>query len=308
MQLKRKFKNVGVLMGGLSAEKQISLESGSAVFKALKFRGYDVTSLVVKDKGQAVRLIKKERVDCVFIAMHGGFGEDGTMQKSLDEMRIPYTGSGYKASSLAMDKIESKRILERSDLPVPVYKTLKDCKYPTSFNGLSLPLVIKPSNQGSSIGLTIIEQESSLLKALKFAYSFGSSIIVEQYIKGKEISVGILDDKPLPVVQIESKRKFYDYQAKYTDGFTEYLVPAPIKKSLYKKAQKLGLCAHRALKCHYFSRVDMRLDENGQIYILEVNSIPGLTSHSLIPKAAQVEGISFEDLCEKILNAACCSK
>ncbi|HDM37796.1 MAG TPA: D-alanine--D-alanine ligase [Candidatus Omnitrophica bacterium] len=302
--MRKRFKNIGVMMGGESSEREISLKSGEAVCKALRRRGYNVRELIVNDLKSVEVTIKKNRVDCVFIALHGGFGENGRVQKILEEMRMSYTGSDSKASYLAMNKIESKRVFKECGLPVAPYKIYTANQGSLNLDGLTTPLVVKPSMQGSSVGLSIVENEEEINRAIYRAQSFDSQIIIERYIKGRELTVGILEDKPLPVVEIIPKCKFYDYKAKYTKGLSEYEVPAKLDSSLSKRIQEIGLKAHRALGCCFFSRVDMRLSEDNQVFILEVNSIPGLTTQSLLPKAAASAGISFELLCDKIVNAS----
>ncbi len=308
MRAKGKFKNIGILMGGDSTERKISLKSGEAVCEALERKGYNVKRLIIETLYDVENLLSKVEIDCIFIALHGGFGEDGTIQKILDDMKIPYTGSSPQACYLAMNKIESKKVLEENGLPIPAYKILKFNQSLMDLDDFNLPLVVKPSMQGSSIGLTIVYNKNILKEAIKEAFSFNSQIVIEQYIKGKEITVGILENEVLPVIEIVPKRGFYDYKAKYTKGLTEYLIPAPIDRKLYSKIQNIGLKAHKSLNCDYFSRVDMRLSPEGEVFILEINSIPGLTPGSLLPKAAEVAGVKFEDLCAKIVNAASCKE
>ncbi len=306
----KKIGRVGVLMGGPSSEREISLKSGGAVFEALKSIDIDVVAIDLKeeDKDKNIEEIKKNKIKVAFIALHGQFGEDGTIQKMLEENKILYTGSGVKASAWAMDKISSRKIFEENNLSVPnyvVWDVSVSKKFdPISLNGLVYPLVIKPSDQGSSIGISIIEKQKDLNSALNLALKFSDKIIVEEFIKGKEITVGILEGKPLPVVQILPKNKFYDYQAKYQSTQTEYEVPARISKEESLLAQEKGLAAHKALGCRSFSRVDMILKDNLESVILEVNTIPGLTATSLLPKAAKAAGIDFPGLCLRLINSA----
>lgn len=302
----KKIGRIGVLMGGPSSEREISLKSGGAVFAALKSIGIDVVAIDLKDKN--IKEIKKHKIKAAFIALHGQFGEDGTIQKMLEENKISYTGSGVEASAWAMDKISSRKIFEENNLSVPNY-LVWDASISKKFNHLSLnglvyPLVIKPSNQGSSIGISIIEKQKDLNPALNLALKFSDKIIVEEFIQGREITVGILEEKPLPVVQILPKNKFYDYQAKYQSAQTEYEVPARISKEESLLAQEKGLAAHKALGCRSFSRVDMILKDNSEAVILEVNTIPGLTATSLLPKAAKAAGIDFPGLCLRLINSA----
>lgn len=295
-------KKVAVLMGGPSSEREISFKSGRAVCEALKGTEYEPIAIDAVDEWQSE--LKRVNPAVVFIALHGKFGEDGTVQAILQQMKIPYTGSGVQGSRLAMDKIASRKIFQQAGIPVPEYIVADKPSYEIDSSRIDFPLVVKPSSQGSSIGLTIIEDESELKKAMGLAYSFDEHIIVERFVKGEELTVGILGEQPLPVIKIVPKRKFYDYKAKYTDKQTEYLVPAAIDRKLYAKAQELGLAAHRALGCMDFSRADMILGEDGVIRLLEVNSIPGLMSKSLLPKAAAAIGMDFRQLCVTIIELA----
>jgi D-alanine-D-alanine ligase len=299
----KKFGKIAVLAGGPSSEREISLKSGRAVYDALKHKGCDVEWLELGAEDTEKALRRSVPFDIAFIALHGRFGEDGTIQKILERMSIPYTGSGVIASRLALDKIASRRIFKKCRIPVPEYKVLngRSTGKPEEF---SWPVVVKPRNEGSSIGLSLARNTGEFKKACENAFKYSGKIIMERYIKGREITVGVLGDRALPVVEIIPKRVFYDFHAKYKDVRTEYKVPAPLQKPLYKKAQNLGLAAHNALNCRDFSRVDMLLGEDNGIYILEVNSIPGLTERSLLPKAAGAFGITFSELCLKLLQLA----
>ena len=218
-------------------------------------------------------------------------------------MRIPYTGSGVIASYLCLDKIASRRIFKHHNIPVPEYDILSRKSWRKRLKELNLrfPVVVKPSSQGSSIGVTFVDKPRKLNRAINCGFNYDNTIIIEKYIKGKEITVGILEDKPLPVIEIVSKKSFFDFQAKYEKGKSDYIVPAKLPQRHYKRAQQLGLLAHKALGCCTFSRVDMILSK-GSLVVLEVNSIPGLTSRSLLPMAAGAGGISFTQLCLKIVQ------
>lgn len=300
---------IGVLMGGPSSEREISLKSGQAVFAALKSIGAQVIAIDLRDtdKDKNIKEIRKTNIKVAFIALHGQFGEDGTIQRILEEIKIPYTGSGVEASALALDKVASRKIFADNQLVVPkyiVWDTMLSKKIDLSLlNGLAYPLVVKPSNQGSSVGISIVEKQKDLDLAVNIADKFSSQIIIEEYIAGKEITVSILEEKPLPVVRILPKNQFYDYQSKYEPG-TEYEVPARISKEEFSLAQKNALAAHKALGCSSFSRVDMILKDNSQMVVLEVNTIPGLTAVSLLPKAAKATGIDFPQLCLRLINSA----
>lgn len=301
---------IGVLMGGASSEREVSLKSGEAVYQSLKAHGQEVVAIDIKteDWWDNHKIIQEAQTDIAFIALHGTFGEDGQIQTILEQMNIPYTGSGPVASRLAMDKALSRRIFQDKDLPVPRYVVLDEEVDSESLSaivqGLKSPLVVKPAAQGSSIGLSIIEEEGQLEKAARHAFSFGDRIIIEEYIPGREITVGILGDSALPVIEIVPQNKFYDYEAKYKPGKSNYVVPADLPVQVSVKAQNIAQAAHANLGCAGFSRVDMRLSTDGIPYVLEVNSIPGLTSASLLPKAARVAGIDLTQLCMRILHLA----
>lgn len=293
---------VAVLAGGLSSERDISIKSGRAVFNALKFEGCNVEWLEIGSRDVEKKL-RSIPFDIAFIALHGRFGEDGTIQKILERMAVPYTGSGVRASRLALDKIASHRIFKGHGIPVPEYRILDkgSLKEPLRFQ---FPVIVKPQREGSSIGLTLAKNKKEFNKACKRAFKYSDKIIIEKFIKGREITVGIVGKRPLPVVEIIPKRIFYDFHAKYKDDRTEYKVPASLPRHLYRKAQALGLAAHNALNCQDFSRVDMLLGDDNNIYVLEVNSIPGLTERSLLPKAARASGMEFGKLCVRLLELA----
>lgn len=304
-----KFGRIGVLMGGPSTEREISLKSGSAVYESLKNSGQEVIAIDIKTDNveENIRLIKSHKVDCAFIALHGRFGEDGQIQEVLDNLNIPYTGPDKLASKLAMDKIASRNIFEINKLPVPRYKTLDRSSYGANWkssNTIKLPLVVKPASHGSSIGLSIVDTKQDLDKALDLAFSFDERILIEEYIKGREVTVGILDDRALPVIEIIPKKRFFDYEAKYTSGMTDYVVPAQLQDEIAKKVQDIALSAYKLLGCSGCSRVDMILSCDNIPYVLELNSIPGLTETSLLPKAAKVVGIDFNQLCLKLIELA----
>ena len=299
---------IGVLMGGPSEEREISLKSGKAVYQTLKEAGLDVLPIIIENGNieENIQKIKDAKIDVAFIALHGRFGEDGTIQSILDSLNIPYTGSGVLASKLALDKVSSHGRFLKAGLNVPSYTVVDKEQFDKdSFfkKELNFPLVIKPASQGSSIGLSIVEERQDLSKAIESAFGFDEKIIIEEYIKGRELTVGILDDKALPVIEIIPHRKFFDYTAKYTAGLTEYIVPASIDEILTEKVKNAGVAAHNTLGCFGFSRVDMILKDD-LVYVLEVNTIPGLTETSLLPKAAKAAGIDFLQLCLKIIDLA----
>lgn len=307
IKVKSPFGRIGVLMSGPSTEKKISLKSGHAVYAALKDSGYKVVPVIIKTASvqDNIRLLKFKKIDCAFIALHGRFGEDGGIQKILSRLKIPYTGSGIKASRLAMDKIASRKIFQKHGLNVPRSKVLNESSYRgLNLRNLNFPLVVKPATHGSSIGLSIVSGPKDISKALNSAFRFDKRIIIEEYIKGRELTVGILEEKAMPVIEIVPKRDFFDYQAKYSKGLTDYIVPAKLSPALTRRVKKAALAAHRLLGCCGCSRVDIILNKNGQPFVLEVNTIPGFTSTSLLPKAAKISGIGFSSLCLKLIRLA----
>lgn len=296
-----RFGKIGVLAGGPSNEREISLRSGKAVYNALLSKGLDVVLLDIKEDIHDI--MAKNVIDVAFIALHGRFGEDGTIQKMLDDAHIPYTGSKVEASKLALDKIASKEIFTKNNIPVPRYIVFEKGRFSIDdAQDLGYPLVVKPQFEGSSIGLSIVKEKSLLKEALYEAFQYGDKIILEEYIYGREITVGILEDKALPVIEIVTRNNIYDYEAKYKNADTQYLVPAPLDRYSYEEARRLGEMAHNVLGCTSFSRVDMITEKSGKIFVLEVNTIPGMTERSLLPKAAEAIGLRFNELCVKILE------
>lgn len=301
---------IGVLAGGPSSEREISLESGIAVFKALKEAGAAAVFLDIKNERSIRTQIRNAGIDVAFVALHGRFGEDGTVQAILEDMNIPYTGSGPQASRLTLDKIASREIFVKNNIDVPRYKTLNkefcnDIVLKTIVEDIKFPLVVKPQFEGSSIGISIVRQYNELKEAVGTAFKYDDNIIIDKYIKGRELTVGILADEPLPVIEIIVNEVFYDFKAKYKSDNTQYITPAKINNEYYKIAQHIGKLAHKSLGCNFFSRVDMILDEKQKkFFVLEVNSIPGFTSHSLLPKAAAHAGIGFSQLCLKLVESA----
>ena len=303
--LRKKFGRIGILMGGDSPEREISLKSGTAVYQALKKEGAECVIVDIKNTKNKPKLkmdILNLHLDVAFIAMHGDFGEDGQLQAILQELNIFYTGSGPKASRLAMNKIASRRIFEFNKLTVPKFVIAESGNF--NCDGLNFPLVFKPSNLGSSIGLSIVRNKKEIEPAFLFARKYSREIIIEEYQPGVEIAVGILEEQPLPVIMLKPKEEFYDYKAKYTKGLTEYLIPAPLEAKIAALCQAVALKAHRVLGLWHFSRVDIILRDGKQPMILEVNSIPGLTPLSLLPKAAESKGLPFSQLCIKLVESA----
>lgn len=306
---KTRFGKIGVLMGGPSAEREISFKSGKAVFDSLTNAGIECVCIDIKTDNpeENERIIQSQSIDCAFIALHGTFGEDGGIQKVLESIGIPYTGSDPQASSLAMDKAASHYLFESRGISVPKHIVISEDKRPgikDIADKLKFPLVVKPSQQGSSVGLSISDDINSLEKALFTAFEFGKGVIIEEYLRGREFTVGILDNKALPVIEIITKNRIFDYEAKYTYGMTQYIVPAQLDNRLNNILQESAIMAHRVLGCCGCSRVDIILDLNDIPFVLEVNTIPGLTDISLLPKAAKAAGIDFTNLCLRLIELA----
>jgi D-alanine-D-alanine ligase len=300
-----KGKRIGVLMGGMSAEREVSLLSGKAILEALLALGYDAWA--VEADGQLAQRLIEKKIEVAFIGLHGRLGEDGAVQGLLEMMRIPYTGSGVLASALAMNKIVSRKIFTLHAVPVPPHIILKKAEreiFEESKLPFPLPIVVKPPQEGSSVGVSIVSEAGQIPGAIDGAFAYDAEILVEKYIAGREIAVGILDDVALGAIEIVPKVQFYSYQAKYTDGLAEHILPAPLPKDDYAQALNLGLTAHQLLGCEGATRVDMLYEEPGQFYVLEVNSLPGMTSLSLLPEIARGAGIDFPDLVERILIGA----
>lgn len=304
-------KKIGVLMGGTSAERKISLKTGKAILQALKRRGLKAIPIDV-GKDIATRLLE-ERVDLAFVALHGRGGEDGTIQGLLELLRIPYTGSGVLASALALNKVQAKKVFKFHGLPVPRFQVLKKEDPGASLSAgkagiqdlrFPLPLVIKPAREGSTIGLSIICNRRDIGKAIKKAFRHDQEVMLEEYIKGKEVTVGIVGNEILPVIEIRPKNAFYTYEAKYIKGLTDFIIPARLPKKVYSQVQMIALAAYHALGCRHFARVDIIVSKENKPYLLEVNTIPGMTVTSLLPQAAAKKGMAFDDLVLKILKLA----
>ncbi len=297
-----KTKKIGVLLGGNSSEREVSLKSGMAVYNALRTKNYNVVA--IDAAGDLCRLLKKERVDIAFVVLHGGHGENGAVQGLLEVMNIPYTGSGILASALAMDKEASKKIFLYNSIPVPAFSIMRseDAGKKKFTMRFPLPWVVKPAAEGSSVGVEIVKDKRSFYKSLKKSLSYGGRAIVEQYVQGKEVQIGILNDKVLGGVEVRPSLEFYNYEAKYTAGLTEYILPPRLSVKTYSKAKEAALLAHRALGCSGATRVDLIIDNKGNPFVLEVNTIPGMTETSLLPKIAKSAGYDFAGLLEEILG------
>lgn len=324
---------VVVLMGGRSAEREISLRTGHGIARSLRALGHDVTAIDAADgrligAGEtapaqlegptqagalpevAVRAVADARslgdADVVFIALHGGPGENGTVQALLDLSGRPYTGSGVLASALAMNKAMSKELFVRAGVPTPRWQLVRghDLRTVDSVALGGYPLITKPNEQGSSVGLTVVLRAEDMPAALDLAFEYGREVLVEQFIPGRELTVAVLGDEPLPIVEIRPKSGTYDYETKYTAGASEYFCPADLPESVARRVRELGVLAARALDCAGVSRVDFRLDANDEAWCLEVNTIPGMTPTSLVPMAAKAHGLSYDQLVARMLELA----
>jgi D-alanine-D-alanine ligase len=301
-----KKKRVGVLLGGLSAERDVSLRTGAAVAKALRGLGYDVVEIDV-GKDLAARLTA-EKVEVAFLALHGRYGEDGCVQGLLESLFIPYTGSGVLASALGMDKVFAKQIFIAHGIPTPPYHAFRSAEQGrAAADALSFPfpVVVKPSREGSSVGVHICKTREEYLAAVDDSSKYAGTLLVEQFIKGREVQGGVLDDEALGVIEVVVARDFYDYEAKYKAGSgTKYLFPAPLPPEQYERVNQVCLAAHRALGCSGGSRSDVIVTESGDVFLLEINTLPGMTETSLLPKIAAGRGIDFPALCERLLLGA----
>lgn len=298
---------IGVLLGGLSSERRVSLESGQAVLDALLARGHDAHHVFVdRDLDLALR---QERIDIAFIALHGRYGEDGCVQGLLETVGIPYTGSDVLASALAMNKVRAKQIFRFNNLPTPPCYTLSPPveadEILARHGDFGFPVVVKPAAEGSSYGVALASDRDELVAACRHAASYGGEILVERHIEGQEISVGVLDGRVLGAVEIESRRAFFDHEAKYSPAAgTGYVLPPRLSPERARGVLHQAAMAHRALGCSGATRVDMIVSPRGNEYLLEVNTVPGLTRHSLLPRIAGAAGLSFEDLVEAMLHGA----
>nr|AIA14271.1 D-alanine--D-alanine ligase [uncultured bacterium] len=293
-------KRVGVLFGGLSAEREISHLSGTAICTILRERGYAVTPVELGASG--TWMVQVRDTDVVFIALHGKLGEDGTVQGTLELLGVPYTGSGVLASALEINKPMAKRVWQVYGLPTPAWQVIEKA-HPAAMT-LPYPVVVKPSTEGSSVGVTIVQSAETLAPALAEAWRFDPQALVETYIPGKEVTVGILGEQALGAMEVIAKGEFHSYDVKYTAGREEFLLPAPLLPAVYDRVMQIALAAHSALECRGYSRVDTRITEQGDVFLLEVNSLPGFTGLSYLPRIAAHAGLDYGDLVEAILQRA----
>ena len=333
-------RNVVVLMGGPSAEHAVSLKSGGGVVEALTRRGMKAEAVIIPQglTTEAADAFTRQTLahaapHAVFIALHGAFGEDGTAQAICESLGLPFTGSDAQASRLGMDKISSRRCFESAGLSVPSWMVLElpaiiapsaeracpACGQTASAEApdaaaharerlergrWSYPIVVKPASQGSSFGVSVIGQPECLPHAIGEAGRFEARVLIEVFVAGREVTAGVLGDEALPVVEIRPSQPFFDFKAKYTAGATTYVVPAPLPEDVTRRVQEAGLAAHRAIGCRHLSRTDIILGLDGVPVVLEINTIPGFTPTSLLPKAAACRGISYDALCERLVRMA----
>lgn len=290
---------VGVIYGGLSREREVSIKTGDAIIKALKELGYDVVPLLVGE--DLVRKVLESKIDVAFIALHGRYGEDGTVQGLLELLKIPYTGSSVLASSIAMDKIMTKKIWLSEGISTAEFQVIKNID---DRRILDFPLVVKPPREGSTIGISIVHNDDEYERALREAFAIDSEVLLEKYIKGRELTVAVFNGDVYTPIEIRPKKGFYDFFSKYTKGETEYIIPPEIDRDTQALVMAMAKRAYDAVKCSGAARIDFILSEDNVPYALEINTIPGMTETSLLPKACAYHGISFKELVEKILKTA----
>ena len=291
---------IAVLMGGPSSEREVSLSSGKAMFAASAALGYDAISVEFEDDILS-HLDTLKSVDIVLIALHGGIGENGRIQGMFESLGIRYTGSDALSSAICMDKHISKLLAEDVGIATPRWKRIRKGQsiYKNEFD---YPFVVKPNSEGSTIGLTIVHNENDYDSAVEEAFKYDDEILIEEFISGKEITVSIVGEDVLPIIEIRPEHGLYDYECKYTKGMTEYICPAELNEDLTKRIKQTAFEVYKLLKCRHYGRVDLRLDNNNQHWFLELNTLPGMTDTSLVPKAAKAAGISFEQLIGNIIK------
>lgn len=292
-------RTITVMLGGSSEEREVSLRTGVAVARALRTLGHTVLELDPRHESWTL----PAETDVVFLALHGTFGEDGTVQKRLDDLGVPYTGCGPEASRIAFDKILTKQLCQEAGIATPRFLEVRHADAPWP-EGWEPPVVLKPVRQGSSVGLQFVDREEDWPAALRAVFEHDQRVLMERRIVGQEITVGILDGRPLPVVEIRPKHGAYDYRNKYTVGATEYLCPAPLSAETTRAVQQAALQSFRVIGGRDYARVDVMVDAGGGPWILEVNTLPGMTETSLLPKAAAAAGLNYSDLCQRMIELA----
>lgn len=301
-------RHVAVLMGGRSAEREVSLHTGEQVARALETRGHQVVTLDTAELSFIERL-RTGRFHVAFICLHGRFGEDGTMQGLLEILGLPYVGSGVLASALAMDKVASKHIFTAAGLPTPPAVALTAIPNDTApiIAELGAKLVVKPVSEGSSVGMSIVHGPDELLPALELAFRHDDTVLVEAFVAGAEVTIGVLGNEvveALPTLEVVPEHEFYDYESKYVPGMSRHIVPARVSETARAECQRIAIAAHGALGCRGMSRADTIVTAKDEVYLLEVNTIPGMTATSLLPDAARAAGIEFPDLCTRLVELA----
>jgi D-alanine-D-alanine ligase len=300
---------VALLVGGRSAEREVSLNSGAQVADALSRCGFDVVSIDAGDD-EFVGELQRSEADVVFICLHGRFGEDGTVQGLCELLELPYVGSGVLASALAMDKVMSKHVFSQAGIASPEYVVVKrGGSFGTDdiIRTLGEKTVVKPANEGSAIGVTIVHTPDELPEALTEAFRYDNTVLVERFVSGVEVTVGVLgneDPEPLPTLEIVPEHEFYDYESKYVPGMSRHIIPARVSDDARELCQRLSVAAHEALGCRGMSRADTIVEADGTVWLLEVNTIPGMTPTSLLPDAARAAGIEFPELCRRLVEYA----
>jgi len=297
----KRFGKVAVLMGGTSAEREVSLNSGQAVLDGLLRQGIDAHAVDIRGSQDIVNLYQ-HNYERAFIVLHGRGGEDGQIQGALQTLGIPYTGSGVMGSAIAMDKYRTKLMWGGGGQPTPAYQLLRNPGDLQSAAALGFPLMVKPANEGSSIGMSRVSTEDELANAWQVARQYDPVVIAERWISGSEYTVAILGGEALPVIRLETPNEFYDYEAKYQSDKTGYYIPCGLDSETEQRAKSLALEAFDAIGAYGWGRVDMMIDEAGGMWLIEINTVPGMTGHSLVPMAAKAQGISFDELVWKILD------
>ncbi|MFQ5329514.1 MAG: D-alanine--D-alanine ligase [Thermodesulfobacteriota bacterium] len=296
-----KRRKIGVLMGGMSAERDISLRSGRSILAALIKENYNAVAIDV-DRTIPTRIIE-EGIEVAFIALHGRYGEDGSIQGLLELLNIPYTGSTVTASAAAMNKAITKKILAYHNIPTPAFVvTARNGQ--ALLKGVDLPVVVKPLSQGSTLGVGVVRQRGELAGALDEAFKYEESVMLEEFVEGRELTVSILNGRALPIIEIETGEDIYNFKAKYTDDETRYIVPARLPKEFAAEVKRSAIATYEVMECRGAARVDIVMDVDGRPYVLEINTIPGMTERSLLPMAAASAGIGFSALVEEILSTA----
>lgn len=291
---------IGVIVGGTSSEREISILTGEEIFNNLDKSKYDVVKIHLESKKDIFEQIKKQNIDFAFIALHGEFGEDGKIQAILETLDIPYSGSGVLSSSICMNKVISKKLLTFHNIPTPDWKAVKKVQNDLNINNLNFPVIVKPNNGGSSIGMSIVENKNELKQAVQEALNFDNQVIIEQYIKGSEITCCMLDENILPTISIEAKSNFFDYTSKYQEGMSREEI-ITLNSKLHHKIEEICKEIWNIFDCKVYIRIDIIISDDTP-YVLEINTLPGMTQNSLFPKSAKAYGLDFPQLLDSIIE------